>query len=93
MDGYQTENREVYVSTGPLEMNAVVLRARGGSLMLTSDPPGANVLVNGKPTGKVTPARIDLAPGNYMITIERDGRQASQNVHVSSGISSLRFTL
>jgi serine/threonine-protein kinase len=93
MDGYQTENREVDVSTGPVEMTAVVLRARGGALMLTSDPPGANVLVNGMPTGKVTPARIDLAPGNYKITIERDGRQATQNVQVTSGISILKFTL
>ena len=93
LDNYQTEFREVYVATSPVEMNAVVLRARGGALMLSSDPPGASVLVDGKPTGKVTPARIDLAPGSYKITVERDGRQASQNVQVTSGISILKITL
>jgi predicted Ser/Thr protein kinase len=93
MDNYDTEFREVYVANSPVEMNAVVLRARGGALMLSSDPPGASVLVNGKPTGKTTPARIDLAPGSYKITVERDGRQASQNVQVGSGISILKITL
>jgi serine/threonine-protein kinase len=93
LDGFQTEFREVYVTNGPLEMPAVVLRARGGALMLSSDPPGANILVDGKSTGKITPARIDLAPGSYKITVERDGRQSSQNVQVISGISILKMTL
>ena len=61
--------------------------------MLSSDPPGANILVNGKSIGKVTPQRIDLAPGTYKITVERDGRQASQDVKVGSQILVLKITL
>jgi hypothetical protein len=60
--------------------------------MLTSSPPGATVSVNGKQTGKVTPAQLALAPGNYRITVERDGRQATQNVEVHGGISYLRIS-
>jgi serine/threonine-protein kinase len=93
LDGYQTEYREVDVGTSPVEMTAVVLRARGGTLMLTSVPQGAKVLVNDKPTGQVTPARIPLPPGNYKITIELEGRQASSNVQVGAGISYLRIAL
>jgi hypothetical protein len=93
LDGYQTEYREVDVGTSPVEMTAVVLRARGGTLMLTSVPQGAKVLVNDKPIGQLTPARIPLAPGSYKITIEHEGRQASQNVQVGSGISYLKITL
>jgi serine/threonine protein kinase len=93
LDGYQTEYREVDVSTGPVEMTAVVLRARGGTLMLTSVPLGAKVLVNDKPIGQLTPARIPLAPGSYKITVELDGRQASQTVQIGAGMSILKITL
>ena len=93
LDGYQTEYREVDVSTGPVEMTAVVLRARGGTLMLTSVPMGAKVLVNDKPIGQLTPARIPLAPGSYKITVELDGRQASQTVQIGAGMSILKITL
>jgi hypothetical protein len=93
LDGYQTEYREVDVTSSPVEMTAVVLRARGGALMLTSEPRGAHVLVNGKPTGKTTPVRLDLAPGSYKITVELDGRQASHTVQIGGGISSLKITM
>jgi serine/threonine-protein kinase len=93
LDGYQTEYREVDVSTGPVEMTAVVLRTRGGTLMLTSVPQGAKVLVNDKPIGQLTPARIPLAPGSYKITVELDGRQASQTVQIGAGMSILKITL
>jgi serine/threonine-protein kinase len=93
LDGYGTEFREVDVGAGPVEMTAVVLRARGGTLMLTSIPAGAKVLVNDKPIPQTTPARINLAPGSYKITIEHDGRQATQNVLVTAGITYLKITL
>jgi serine/threonine protein kinase len=93
LPGYQTERREVDVGTGPLEMPAVILRAPGGTLMLTSVPKGAAVLVDGKPTGKLTPMELTLPPGNYKITVQHEGRQATQNVQVGAGISYLKFTL
>src|SRR5262249_27923083 len=36
MPGYQVEHREVEVGTAPIEIPAVILRAPGGTLMLTS---------------------------------------------------------
>jgi serine/threonine-protein kinase len=91
--GYQPEHREVDVSTGPVEMPAVVLRVTGGTVMISSDPKGAAVLVNGKPTGRVTPVDLKLAPGTYTVTVELGGRQSTQTVQVGTGISLLRFTL
>ncbi len=93
MPGYGIERRDVYVGNYPLEMQAVVLRPIGGSLMLTSDPPGASVMVDGKPTGQVTPAELRLKPGSYRVTIEKDGRQATQTVEIRSGISYLKILL
>jgi hypothetical protein len=91
--GYQTERRQVDVGNSPIELPAIILRAPGGTLMLTSVPKGAAVLVNGKPTGKLTPTEITLPLGSYLITVEHEGRQASQSVQVSAGISYLKFTL
>jgi serine/threonine protein kinase len=92
-DGFQSEHREVDVSSAPVEMQAVILRAMGGTLMLTSIPKGAAILVNGKPTGKTTPTDLALPPGSYKVTVELAGRQSSQTVQVGSGISYLKFTL
>ena len=91
MPGFQLERREVDVGTSPQELPAVVLRAQGGTLWLTSTPSGATVLVDGKRIPQSTPAQIPLAPGTYKITVEKDGRQASQSVEVRSGISYLKI--
>src|SRR5262249_11705604 len=39
--GYQIEHREVEIGSGPIELAPVILRAPGGTLMLTSIPLGA----------------------------------------------------
>ena len=93
LDGYQVERREVNVGTNPVELPAVVLHALGGTLMLTSIPNGAAVLVDGQPTGKTTPAQLTLAPGSYKITVEHEGRQVTQTVQLGAGISYLKLTL
>jgi serine/threonine-protein kinase len=43
--GYDVETREIDVSSSPVEVPAVVLRVLQGTLMLTSQPEGAAVLV------------------------------------------------
>jgi predicted Ser/Thr protein kinase len=86
--GYDLERREVNVASSGLELPAVVLRQVMGTLMLTSDPPGAAVLVNGKRQAQVTPAQIPLAPGSYSITVEwKDGKQATRTVQIKDGIN------
>jgi hypothetical protein len=61
--------------------------------MLTSDPLGASVSVNGKRIDMVTPAQIPLAPGTYLIGIEKDGRQASAQVEVHNGLNYRKLLL
>ena len=85
MPGYQVERREVEIGMGPVELPAVVLRAPGGTLMLASVPSGALISVNGRRLAQVTPAQIPLAPGTYNITLEKNGRQATQQVEVQNG--------
>jgi serine/threonine-protein kinase len=91
--GYQVERREFEVRSEPVELPAVVLRAPGGTLMLSSEPQGAAVLINGRAIGKTTPAQIPLPLGSYQVTVEREGRQASHTVDMRSGISYLKITI
>jgi serine/threonine protein kinase len=93
LPGHQVEHREFDVGSSPLELPAVVLRAPGGTLLISSVPSGAAILVNGQSTGKTTPAQLTLSPGSYRITVEHDGKQVSQVVQVRSGISYLKIPL
>jgi predicted Ser/Thr protein kinase len=93
MDGYHVESREVEVGSNPIELGAVVLRPLAGAIMLTSEPSGAAVLVNGKRIDKTTPAQIQLAPGTYKITVEKDGKQSSETVEVRGGLRYLKIAL
>jgi hypothetical protein len=40
---------------------------------IKSEPKGAQVVVNGTPLQKTTPVEIQVEPGNYDITIQKDG--------------------
>jgi serine/threonine-protein kinase len=93
LPGYHTERREVDVGSGPVEMPAVILRAAAGTLMLTTVPSGASVLVDGSPFPQVTPVQISLSPGKHAITVEKDGKQISQTVEVTGGISYLKIPI
>ena len=84
MVGYQIEHRYVTVGSSSVELPPVVLRAIGGTLMVSSDPSGASVLVDGKQMGR-TPATLSLPLGSYNITVEKDGRQSTARVEVKAG--------
>jgi serine/threonine-protein kinase len=90
--GYDLERRDVDVSSGPVEFPAIVLRSVQGTLMLSSEPAGAKVLVNNKPQPQVTPAQIQLPPGSYQITVEwKDGNKATRTVQIKDGINYQKF--
>ena len=92
LSGFMEEHRDIDVGPFAMEM-PVVLHAVSGSLMLTTDPPGASVLVDGRATNQVTPAELRLPPGSYKITVEKDGRPVTQVVEIRNGITTLKITL
>ncbi|HEY2017065.1 MAG TPA: serine/threonine-protein kinase [Bryobacteraceae bacterium] len=93
LPGYQIERREIDVGTGPLEMPAIVLRAMGGTLMLSSVPPGAAVVVDGKRMPQITPAQIPLTIGTHKVTVEKDGKEGTQTVEIKTGITLIRIPI
>jgi len=93
MAGHQTERRDVNVASAPVELPAVTMHTNGGTLMISSIPPGAAILVNGQKMSQLTNSQISLPAGTYNITVEKDGRQSTRQVQVGNGISYLKVEL
>jgi hypothetical protein len=94
LTGYQVEHRQVDMGTGPVELPPVVLRSSSGTLLVSSVPAGATILVNGKRVSGTTPAQLALAPGSYEITIEKDGRESTNKVEIGIGeVKSLKIVI
>jgi hypothetical protein len=94
LPGYQVEHRDVVVGSGAVDLPLVALRAPSGTLMLNTVPEGASVSVNGRRLPQATPAQIPLEPGDYQITVEKNGKSATSKVEILNGaISYLRITL
>jgi hypothetical protein len=85
--GYQTEHRRVTVTDSSVELQPVALRVPGGVLMLASVPSGAKIYVNGSSADQFTPKRLELPPGKYEITVEKDGKRISREVEIQNGIT------
>jgi serine/threonine protein kinase len=93
-DGYGLELRDVVVGSRAVELPAVVLRAVLGTLLVSSSPPGAAILIDEKRLQQVTPAKIPLAPGSYSVTVEwEDGRKETRMVEIKDAINHQKFTV
>ena len=69
--------------------------AASGSLKVTSFPSGAEVLVDGIPTGKITPMSVSLTEGDHHITVRlpNSGWQPdSRTVTIVAGNNDLSVT-
>ena len=85
LPGYQTVHREIDVTDGPQDLPPIVLHAHTATLLLSSEPQGASVTVNGKLQEKTTPAQLTLPPGNYTIVVSKDGRSETRMVQLQNG--------
>ncbi len=84
--GFVTDTRTVEVSSGSKSVMSVQLAQLSASVSLHSDPSGAAVWMDGKDTGKVTPAQISVdKPGNHTFAFKKQGyldESASANLQV-----------
>ncbi|MCC6265413.1 MAG: PEGA domain-containing protein, partial [Bryobacterales bacterium] len=82
LTGYRNEIKLIDLKeTG--ETVSIKLERRVGMVRLTSNPTGASIYVNGERQQGVTPLTLRLLPGNYRVSIEKDGRRVERNVAVS----------
>jgi hypothetical protein len=87
LSGHGEERREVLVGDSAQELPLITLRRFSGTLMLSSSPPGAAILVNGTLRSETTPARLNLPPGQYSITVEKDGMRKTVQVEIRNGMT------
>jgi tetratricopeptide (TPR) repeat protein len=80
--GHHDEPRILNVDKGkPLSID-LPLRAKMGYVKVETETPGVAIYVNGKPAGKVTPAQLPLAEGQYEVGVEIDGQMRTAKVSV-----------
>ena len=89
LDGYQEERREVHIGTEAEMIPLISLRKAAGTLMITSDPPGATITINNKVQSQMTPATINLPPGTYTVKVEKDGKSQTDRVEIRNGNTNL----
>jgi len=73
LDGYQPATRRVDVVAGKRASLNAALVATSGFVSVTTNPPGASISVDGKPTGAFTPAKIKVDPGQHKISVHKPG--------------------
>jgi len=71
--GYSPEVRRIEVVSGNRTSVDVKLTSSQGFLTVNSDPQGAGILINGKDTGKVSPAEFSLDPAAQSIVVHKEG--------------------
>jgi hypothetical protein len=71
--GYTTVIKTVALNAGDRPIVSVALQQIGAILSVTSEPVGAMILVDGKETGKVTPAQVNVSTGSHQIALRKDG--------------------
>lgn len=71
--GYSTDTRAVDVASGNKSFVTSHLTLLMATLSVTSTPPGANVYVDGKDSGKLTPAQVSVDKGQHVVLVRKAG--------------------
>jgi len=71
--GYAVESRSVMVQRGSRTALAVSLNQLAAMASIASDPPGAAIIIDGRDTGKVTPAKLVVGQGSHSLVLRMPG--------------------
>ena len=71
--GYSSEIRSVDVAAGSKTSLALHLSPVNALMVVNSTPPGADVMLDGKPTGRVTPVRFAVEKGSHTVLLRKQG--------------------
>src|SRR5262249_7773782 len=73
LGGY-ADAEQLAVASGGDNVLRLRLAPRPAAISIESEPPGAHILIDGKDSGKVTPAALDLPPGRVaQVTLDQSG--------------------
>jgi serine/threonine-protein kinase len=71
--GYSTDSRTVNVTSGNRTSANVRLAQLMATLVVRSDPPGANIYVDGHDMGTKTPAQVSVDKGQHLVLVRMSG--------------------
>jgi serine/threonine-protein kinase len=71
--GYTSDTRAINVASGGKAFFMSHLTQLVATLAVTSTPPGANVYIDGRNTGKVTPAQVSVDKGQHIVLVRKQG--------------------
>jgi serine/threonine protein kinase len=71
--GYASDSRTLAIASGGKASVATRLAQLAATLAVTSNPSGANVFVDGKNTGKLTPAQVLVDKGQHVVLVRKSG--------------------
>jgi serine/threonine protein kinase len=71
--GYSTDTRTVDVASGSKAFVVTHLNPLMATLVVSSAPAGANVYIDGKDVGKLTPAQVSVDKGQHVVLVRKSG--------------------
>ena len=71
--GYSTDARTVDISAGNRSTIVIHLTQLMAMFSVKSDPPGASIYVDGRDTGKLTPAQVSVEKGQHILLARKMG--------------------
>jgi serine/threonine-protein kinase len=71
--GYSTDTRTVEVASGSKSFVVARLNQLLATLAVSSSPAGANIYIDGKDSGKLTPAQISVDKGQHVVLVRKSG--------------------
>jgi len=71
--GFSSDTRSVTVTSGSKSFVISHLAQLMATLAVSSTPAGANVYVDGRNSGKTTPAQVSVDKGNHVILVRKSG--------------------
>jgi serine/threonine-protein kinase len=75
-DGYQSVQTALQVKRGDVQDQKIKLESLAKGIYVSSQPPGADVFINGAKQSGQTPVTLPLAPGQYNLVLRLPGYEA-----------------
>ena len=71
--GYSAEIRSIDVASGSKSFVVIHLSPNNALVVANSTPPGAEIILDGKNTGRVTPAQFAVEKGSHTVVLRKAG--------------------
>ena len=91
--GYSSETRTIEVASNSKSFLVIQLAQVSATAIVSSEPPGAAVVLDGKDTGRVTPVQLSVdKPGTHTFTLKKQGYLEENTTATLQSAQTFRFS-